>query len=212
LYDKKLFCTWPLLVEMGESRSDDTAGQAVVDLFVVQMFAESLGGVDRLKPVRSLSQLEALRDELAEAEYRLEHESVEFPPPPLPPLAGQIEPLRTPAELWFEGQEMKHCAANYVQAVAQGTAYLYRIVGCEEDDIDRATLMIVRDDTPKGWRISDLRRACNVVAVSPPTKYTVQQFLAGKEHRPETAPLLPGLWFDQPEPDVGPRQRIVRLP
>ena len=67
LYDKKLFCTWPLLVEMGESRSDDTAGQAVVDLFVVQMFAESLGCVDRLKPVRSLSQLEALRDELAEA-------------------------------------------------------------------------------------------------------------------------------------------------
>ena len=191
-YDSKLFCTWPLLVEMGESRSDDTAGQAVVDLFVVQMFAESLGCVDRLKPVRSLAQLEALRDELTEAEYRLEHEGVEFPPPPLPPLAGRIEPLRTPAELWLEGREMKHCAADYVQAVAKGTAYLYRIVGCEEDDIDRATLMIVRDQTPTGWRISDLRRTCNAFAASPATEYTVKQFLAGKECDPGIVGLLRG--------------------
>jgi hypothetical protein len=205
-YDRKLFCTWPLLVEMGESRSDDTAGQAVVDLFVVRTFADSLGlCVGQLKPVRSLAQLEALRDELAEADHRLEHEGVEFPPPPIPPLAGRIEALRTPAELWLEGREMKNCAADYVQAVAKGTAYMYRIVGCEEDDIDRATLMIVRDHTPTGWRISDLRRTCNAFAASPATEYTVKQFLAGKECDPGIVGLLRGLWF-------GPGQEGVMEP
>jgi len=205
-YDRRLFCTWPLLLEMSESHSEDTAGPAVMALFSVQMTAESLGCVDRLKPVRSLAQLELLEAELLEAEYRLEHEGVVFPPPPLPPLAGRIEPLRTPAELWLEGQDMKHCAANHVHDVVQGIAYVYRVVGREEDDVDRATLMIVRGQTPTGWRIGELRRACNASGVSPATEYTVQQFLAGKEYCDEIGGLLRGLWFGPPEPEIGPGQ------
>jgi len=202
---KRQLCTWPLLVEMGQSRADDTVGIATVDLHVVQASANRLGCcVGRLKPLRSLAQLKARRDELEEAVYSLAHEGVEFPPPPLRGLAGRIEPLRTPAELWIEGQDMKHCAADHVHDVAEGTAYVYRVVGCEEDDIDRATLMIVRGQTPSGWRVGELRRACNAVAVSPATEYTVQQFLAGKEYCPEIGRLLRGLWFGPPAPDVGP--------
>jgi PcfJ-like protein len=125
-----------------------------------------------LRPQRSLADLRELHDELVE---KLNRSSARSPVPrlvmPAPPLEGtrEITPLRDAAAIAAEGREMHHCVASYVDRVASGAAYVYRV-----DAPERATLSLVR--TAHGWQLGELRGFANE-PVRPATRVAVCRWL-----------------------------------
>ncbi len=80
-----------------------------------------------------------------------------------PPFSGteDIRPIPTPDDLYFEGNAMHHCVASYASTVAEGKAYIYRVMAPV-----RATLSISRENGQ--WVPGQLFGACN----KPVNEYT----------------------------------------
>jgi hypothetical protein len=93
-----------------------------------------------------------------------------FPSPPLPG-NSDIVPLRSPEALIMEGHTQHNCVGTYVDKVAKGGIYIYRVLAPE-----RATLSIVRLPG-RPWQIGELLLAHNR-AVSPETRAAVEHWLA----------------------------------
>ena len=73
--------------------------------------------------------LQWLHDELVEQLNSSDHarrRALVLPEPPLPGTRA-IEPLRTAPEVIAEGRGMHHCVASYVERVATGAVYIYRV-------------------------------------------------------------------------------------
>ena len=92
-----------------------------------------------------------------------------FPSPPLRG-KGDIEPVATPAMLFEEGSIQHNCVASYIERVAAGECYVYRVHHPE-----RATLCVSRQQD--NWRIAEIKASCNT-PVRPETKQAVQEWLA----------------------------------
>jgi len=77
-----------------------------------------------------------------------------LPDPPIPGIAGAIEPLRTVREVHLEGKRMRHCVRIYLGDALKRRVALYRVLKPQ-----RATLSLV----PKGrrWRLDQLWRFAN---------------------------------------------------
>jgi len=90
------------------------------------------------------------------AQQKLKKESARFENPPITP-TDTIQALRTPDELRAEGKQQHNCVGTYCSKIHDGNNYIYRVLAPE-----RATLSIVKG--PGGWRIEELKTACNMVA------------------------------------------------
>jgi hypothetical protein len=110
-----------------------------------------------------------------------------LPPSPFPE-SPDIRSIITAAELRREGLRMHHCAGTYVSRAERGQCYFYRVLAPE-----RATLAIERG--PHGWRILDLRLACNR-RPGAGTLRAVQRWLSGSP--PAAGPCQLAFDFDAP--------------
>jgi len=79
--------------------------------------------------IRSIRHAQALHEELGEV-LRARDTTTEgvLPPPPRRGIEGVIEPIRTPAELVREGQEMRHCVGSYLDRVRAREYAVYRVL------------------------------------------------------------------------------------
>ncbi len=123
----------------------------------------------RLGPLRSVSELRRVHDELAERMNRRANEELASMVIPAPPVAGTdaIVPIASAAELLTEGREMHHCVASYIRRVAAGQVYVYRVLAPE-----RATLSLRSDRD--GWELEQIKGPAN----APVERETVQQVQA----------------------------------
>jgi hypothetical protein len=101
----------------------------------------------RAAPFGSLHDLRARRQVL---DFLMERwrkvEQLRFPAPPLRPAKDYIEPITSPAELFREALQQRHCALHYADSVAAGERYFYR---CTR--YFRATLSVRLDPETRSW-------------------------------------------------------------
>ena len=74
----------------------------------------------------------------------------DFPPPPVPGLAGKIVPITSLQQLLSEGARQDNCVASYADRVRRGTTYIYRV-----EFPQRCTLSLRKADDGV-WRVSEL--------------------------------------------------------
>jgi hypothetical protein len=119
---------------------------------------EGIGSPIRRLRFRSLRQVREAHDEFV---ARINTSGAFVPSNrrlPRPPIAGTstIVPLTTPALLADEGHEQENCVASYVESVAKGRCYVYRILAPE-----RATLAIVPNSATRRWTLRELKAKHN---------------------------------------------------
>lgn len=115
----------------------------------------------RMKPVKSIvissiDRLSEVYEQMVEEINRVESEGLFqylFPPAPLQG-TNAIEPVESPLELLREGEAQHNCAAQYTGRVAEGKAYLYRVLAPE-----RATICVLKKR--RKWVLSEIKAACN---------------------------------------------------
>jgi len=74
----------------------------------------------------------------------------DFPAPPVPGLAGKIQPITSMRELTIEGEQQDNCVASYADRVRAGTTYIYRVTFPQ-----RCTLSLGKAGDGV-WRLSEL--------------------------------------------------------
>lgn len=97
-------------------------------------------------------------------------------PEPLLPGSTEIEPVRTLAELFAEGEAMHHCAASYASFCASGERTVYRVLRPQ-----RATLCLQRSGPGESPFIQELRGAANEY-VAQATADAVRSWMRGAEN------------------------------
>ncbi len=91
-----------------------------------------------------------------------------FPPAPLPGIED-IQPIKTTSALLEEARDMNHCVFSYLDRVAEGDAYLYRVMNPE-----RATLLIGYRGT--AWHMEEIAGIANR-KISSETESRVESWL-----------------------------------
>lgn len=138
----------------------------------IQQMADALGVDISRRRFRERRRLDGLFQDLARDYTRLADgrlRSCRFPPPPVPG-TEDILPLRAPEALVDEGRKQHNCVAGYVERVAGGDTYIYRVLRPQ-----RATLSLVR--WPGGrWQIGELLQVGNH-PVSAATRRAVEAWL-----------------------------------
>lgn len=89
-------------------------------------------------------------------------EDLEFPSPPIEGFCSskfEVLPIRTVRQLYHEGVTMGNCLPSYVNRVADGNHYVYRVLKPE-----RASL--VMQLSPDGWRPWQIKTTMNQEAAS----------------------------------------------
>jgi hypothetical protein len=138
---------------------------------------------DRTERFQSLARLQTVHDEVAESYRRRVRQLIEangygpgcFMPPPLPGIAGQIEPITSPSDLVDEGEYQGNCVASYANRVREGDTYIYRVLHPE-----RATLSLARRSPFSDWQIDELECRFNT-DVAEETEEFVQAWI--ERHR-----------------------------
>lgn len=173
-----------LLAEVASDRAENYRGRIVHLITSTLRMQEELRTDDRCESFGSVERLRSTH-ELVSAHYRRrvqqlkhanEHDSANFRSPPIPGIAGKIEPITSAAGLVDEGEEQGNCVASYAQKVRDGNTFIYRILGPE-----RATLSIVRKSQFDVWKIGELEGRYNTDA-SPETEDFVQSWLDRHGH------------------------------
>lgn len=175
--DERLFSrvTFDFLSEVSMNPMDERVGRTAFRLTKV---LEAVPG-ERAPLFRSLGQLNGMYDEL-QAAARVERPLVKpkddlayvFPPPPVAPCDG-IEAITTPADLAAEGAEMHHCARSYIEDVAIGRAYVYRMLWPE-----RATIRIERAGRRGPWIPVEVQGRENKT-IAPESHAVIEAWLSG---------------------------------
>lgn len=162
--------TTRLLMEVAESGRENyeawTAGRLLqIGELRSQIAAHGNAGqqanLQTLPRVNSLASLERLLRETQDLWQQSQREQLEgrvsetstgmaFPPPPVPGITGQIEPLTSPHALMLEGAEQENCVASYAERVRTGSTYIYRV-----EFPQRCTLSLLRCGDGS-WRIDEL--------------------------------------------------------
>jgi hypothetical protein len=162
--------TTQLLSEVAESGRENyeawTAGRLLqIDELRRQIAAQAnpqrRTELQRLPRVDSLAELERLLRETETRWQETQRDQLEgrvsetpagaaFPPPPVPGITGQIEPLTDAPGLMIEGAEQDNCVASYADRVRAGSTYIYRVKFPQ-----RCTLSLLRG-ADGSWRIDEL--------------------------------------------------------
>ena len=168
-----------LLMEVAKDRSENYRGR------IVHLITSTLRMQDEMRVRKkcarfgSVERLRTVHDEVSEHYRRRahqlteasQHESDHFRNPPIPGIAGKIEPVTSAAQLVDEGEAQGNCVASYASKVRDGNIFIYRILSPE-----RSTLSIVRSSPFSSWKIGELEGRHNTDA-SPETEEFVQAWL-----------------------------------
>lgn len=168
-----------LLEEVAKDRAENHRGRVVHMITSTLRMQDELRTGDRTERFQSLTRLQTVHDEVAELYRRRMRQLIEasgagpgcFTPPPIPGIAGQIEPITSPSDLVDEGEYQGNCVASYAGRVRDGSTYIYRVLHPE-----RATLSIVRRSHFSDWEIDELECRFNT-DVSEETEEFVQAWL-----------------------------------
>mgnify|MGYP000998731699 CR=1 FL=1 len=172
-----------LLEEVARDRAERHRGRVVHMISSTLRMQSELRREDRCHQFPSLARLRAVHDEVAEGYRRRVRQLIDaneqgpgcFLPPPVPGIAGGIEPITSPADLVDEGEAQGNCVASYAQRVREGSTYIYRVLHPE-----RATLSLVRRSRFSDWEIGELESRFNT-DVSEETEDYVRAWL--ERHR-----------------------------
>ena len=115
---------------------------------------DSMVAVDRLLRETEDRWQEMQRDQLTSRVSETSPGSA-FPPPPVPGITDQIEPLTDAVELLIEGDEQDNCVASYANRVRAGVTYIYRVKFPQ-----RCTLSLMKGEAGV-WRIDELEFSGN---------------------------------------------------
>ena len=111
---------------------------------------------ERLPAQRTIRAVRHIHDTLAADLARIRDGRLLDLSLPPPPVRGTelIVPLTQPSDLVEEGRSMHHCVGSYVEEVAGGGCFVYRVLGPE-----RATLSLRR--RAGGWQIDQISGVAN---------------------------------------------------
>jgi hypothetical protein len=168
-----------LLSEVAMDRSENYRGRVVHMITSTLRMQNEMRAGNRCQQFPSLARLRSVHDEVSENYRRRvrqlidanEHANDPFFSPPVPGIAGRIEPITSAAGLVDEGEEQGNCVASYAAQVAAGHTFIYRVLHPE-----RATLSIVLKTPFGGWEIGELETKFNTDA-SEETEAYVQAWL-----------------------------------
>lgn len=168
-----------LLSEVARDRSENYRGRVVHMITSTLRMQDELRTGDRCREFQSLARLRTVHEEVSENYRRRvrqlidanEHANDPFFSPPIPGIAGRIEPITSAAGLVDEGEEQGNCVASYASRVAAGHTFIYRVLHPE-----RATLSISMKTPFGGWEIDELETKFNTDA-SEETEAYVQAWL-----------------------------------
>jgi hypothetical protein len=167
--DYEDYLTTQLLNDVGQDREQDARFAPVVITLrdTLRMIYETDGAAEHPQAFASLRRLKAEHDQRAR-EYG-DNFRIAFADPweplrfskmfPEPPFAGNenIVPIRTPFELRAEGEDMHNCVFSYVNRIAEGQEYAYRVLAPF-----RGTLSLLKRD--RRWVPGQLVWVCNKMA------------------------------------------------
>jgi len=153
-----------LLDEVAKDRSENYRGRVVHMITSTLRMQDEMRVGERCDRFQSLARLHTVHEEVAENYRRRVRQLIDangygpgfFQSPPVPGIAGRIEPIASPAELVDEGEIQGNCVASYADRVREGNTYIYRVLHPE-----RATLSIVRRGPFSDWEIDELERRFN---------------------------------------------------
>ncbi len=174
-----LAATPQLLEEVARDRAESYRGRVVHMITSTLRMQAELRVTDRCERFPSLARLHDVHEEVAANYRRRVRQLIDanssgsacFPPPPLPGIPGQIEPVTSASDLVDEGEMQGNCVASYAGRVREGNLYIYRVLHPE-----RATLSIARRSPFADWEIDELERRYNT-DVSEATEEFVQAWL-----------------------------------
>lgn len=164
-----------LLDEIAHRREEDKHAKAAYMLQdSVAMFRLLHQNGRDLQPIRSLSQLSDVHENLVDSLNRADELDMEIPFPP-PPVAGTdcIVPITNARDLVNEGRDQHNCVASYMDRIAlHQKVYIYQVLSPE-----RCTLAI--SCRGNAWVPTELKRACNLLP-SKTTHNAVAEWLGCK--------------------------------
>jgi len=168
-----------LLEEVSRDRAENYRGRVVHMITSTLRMQDELRSEDRCLRFQSLARLHEVHEEVAANFRRRVRQLIDanaqgpgcFPPPPLPGIPGQIEPITSPSDLVDEGEMQGNCVASYANRVREGHLYIYRVLHPE-----RATLSVARRGPLSDWEIDELERRFNT-DVAEETEEFVQAWL-----------------------------------
>ncbi len=166
-----------LLEELSVIDDNDTSMQHLFRLRDVEEMSL------RMKPVKSVvigstERLNEVYEQMVEEINRVEREGLFqnlFPPAPFQG-TNTIEPVESPLELLREGEAQHNCAATYTGRVAEGKAYLYRVLAPE-----RATICVLKKR--RKWVLSEIKAACNRPVGFETAKAVTAWFIEASAHK-----------------------------
>lgn len=148
-------CSFRLIEELSAIGDNDTSMQHLFRLRDVEEMGLRIK-TGRSIVIGSTERLNEVYEQMVDKINRVEREGLFqylFPSPPFPGLKN-IEPVESPLELLREGEAQHNCAATYSGRVAEGKAYLYRVLAPE-----RATICVLKKR--RKWVLSEIKAACN---------------------------------------------------
>lgn len=152
------------LSEVANDRSENYRSRVVHLITSTLRMQEEIRTRRLCETFSNLARLREVHDEVSEVYRRRvrqlieadRHETASFRSPPLPAVAGRIEPITSAAGLVDEGEEQGNCVASYASRVREGNTFIYRVLYPE-----RATLSIVRRSPLADWEIGELEARFN---------------------------------------------------
>ncbi len=135
-----------LLEEVSQLPIYEEAGKSPVDFLKdILAMAEQDGWRHCPRQISSLARMYDVHDALTrrirpQLAKRILDSPLPFPPPPFMG-TRTIQPIQTAGELLEEGDAMRHCAGSYIDSVADGSYFFYRVL-----EPVRATLALRYDD------------------------------------------------------------------
>lgn len=168
-----------LLTEVAKDRSENYRGRIVHLITSTLRMQDEMQVRKRCDRFASVARLRTVHEEVSEHYRRRaaqltqasQHESDHFRNPPIPGIAGKIEPVTSAAQLVDEGEIQGNCVASYASKVRDGNTFIYRLLLPE-----RATLSIVRKTSFSSWKVGELEGRYNTDA-RPETEDFVQAWL-----------------------------------
>lgn len=155
-----------LLEEVARDRSENHRGRIVHLITSTLRMQDELRIEERCVRFPNLARLMVVHGQVTENYRRRVRQLIDasgdgsvpgsFMSPPVPGIAGHIEPITSPAALVDEGEAQGNCVASYASRVREGNTYIYRILQPQ-----RATLSVVRRSPLAEWEIGELEGRYN---------------------------------------------------
>ncbi len=165
-----------------EVLESDLSQEAIYGYFEEYFTGKEKGGM-RLPAPRSFPHLQLqLKDIRTNRRHqsRLKYHKVPLPSPPLSTMRG-LKPLQETDAVIRESEQMHNCVYELLEDILEGGYYLYAMTFPE-----RCTAGVVWDESG-GWRVDQVRKACNQSPEPGTLDFVVDQVCHARVLRSDTA-------------------------